>query len=114
MAVTSSSTGLLLLLLSVILAASVVSARRIDCTRFVFAPRCRGVAAKRGGHSLSVEDTTELDDTFTDSVLGMGEANRDEDSEKFLRLLLDLSRAIRQPITPSARGKELLERLLRS
>ncbi|XP_070200707.1 elevenin-like [Littorina saxatilis] len=106
----------LLVFLSLLAASTVVSARRIDCTRFVFAPKCRGVAAKRGDNSLTTDDSTDLEDTYTDS-LWPSEGSRDEESERFLRLLKELSRAMRHSAPqapPASRGNELLNRLLRS
>lgn len=108
------SRGLLLILLTVLVASSLVDSRRIDCTRFVFAPKCRGVAAKRASNSLT-EDSTELDDTYPEPLMTReASQTRDEGAEKILRLLFDLSHSERPQARQVPRNKEFLDSLLRS
>lgn len=120
--------AVLLVFLSLLLASSspvVVRARRLDCTRFVFAPKCRGVAAKRAENTMTSEDTSsELGGTYADAIIAVGDTPKElEQSERLLRVVMDLARAIRQPMpishTPvedkeARESKELLGRLLRS
>ncbi|KAK7500410.1 hypothetical protein BaRGS_00008317 [Batillaria attramentaria] len=87
----SISRGLLLVFLSLLVASSLVTSRRIDCTRFVFAPRCRGVAAKRGDNSFTA-DSTEIDDSYPEPLM-TPEVSREENAEKILKILLDLSQS---------------------
>ncbi|XP_025088328.1 elevenin-Vc1-like [Pomacea canaliculata] len=109
----TSACRLLLLFFIVISAVScIVSARRIDCTKFVFAPRCRGVAAKRGVMPLA-DDSTSQEDAYVDPLM-QPEAGRDEESEKLLRLAMDLPHAVPDQSSASQKRRELLERLLRS
>ncbi|XP_041367527.1 elevenin-Vc1-like [Gigantopelta aegis] len=51
--------------------ACLVQTRKIDCSRFVFAPRCRGVAAKRAEQILAdTEDnhSSDQDDSLYDQI----------------------------------------------
>nr|P0DQY9.1 RecName: Full=Elevenin; Flags: Precursor [Conus ebraeus]UMA82996.1 venom-related protein elevenin [Conus ebraeus] len=106
-----SQKALLVLVLSMLLTASDSRARRIDCTRFVYAPICRGVAAKRGGDSLSVGASTELDDALTDPFL-RSEEPREEDTEKKWRELSRLSRVLQILLSHPTGETEQLDRLL--
>ncbi|KAL8623810.1 hypothetical protein ACOMHN_059891 [Nucella lapillus] len=100
-----------LLMLSLLLVVCMARPRRIDCTVFVYAPVCRGVAAKRGGDSLSLGGSTELDDALTESLL-RPEEPREDNSEKNWREWSRLSKVIRLVLSSPERGTERLERLL--
>nr|A0A0F7YZQ7.1 RecName: Full=Elevenin-Vc1; Flags: Precursor [Conus victoriae] len=82
-----SQKALLVLVLSMLLTASDSWARRIDCKVFVFAPICRGVAAKRGGDSLSVGGSAELDDALTDPFLRSEEPREWRELTRLSRVL---------------------------
>ncbi|XP_076450228.1 elevenin-like [Babylonia areolata] len=103
---------LLLLVFFTLLTVCVGRSRRINCTRFVYAPRCRGVAAKRGG------DRSDLNDALNDPLLSSREAGEEEEGvrvrESNLRELTRMSRLLRallsRPEGDAERGTELTSR----
>ncbi|KAL8572801.1 hypothetical protein ACOMHN_024977 [Nucella lapillus] len=106
-----------MVMLALLLASPHVASWRIDCTRFVFAPRCRGVAAKRADNSLSAKQSDALvdDDDNTQSLQGSSlEGARRRDSDAFLQLLMALAPSAPRSLPLAQRRKEVMEELLSS
>nr|WEQ50374.1 elevenin M1 [Conus magus] len=103
-----------MVMLALLLASPPVASWRIDCTRFVFAPRCRGVAAKRGDDSLSTKQSALMGDGNAQPLQRAGAGVQNRDPDTFLQLLMALAPAMSRSAPLSQRRKERLDDFLSS
>ncbi|XP_076471479.1 uncharacterized protein LOC143301232 [Babylonia areolata] len=107
----------MVVMLAVLLASPHVASWRIDCTRFVYAPRCRGVAAKRGENAVSALSKQAAALEAADNAQALQSAGADSghrDPDTFLQLLTALSPALPRPAPIVQRRKEMLDDFLSS
>ncbi|XP_046329820.1 elevenin-like [Haliotis cracherodii] len=93
----------------------VAQSRKIDCTRFVFAPRCRGVAAKRA--QAAIMDAADSDDLSTlnkEPSLVDNDWNTD-DTDSYQRLRFLAAKLGLRPVNvDNTAEQDLWERLMAS
>ncbi|XP_067655532.1 elevenin-like [Haliotis asinina] len=104
-----------LLVLGLVLVAMscVAQSRKIDCTRFVFAPRCRGVAAKRAQAAI-IDDSDDMPALNKQPSLVDNDWNSD-DTDSFQRLQFLAAKLGLRPVNDdNTAEQDLWERLMAS